>query len=527
MTSIDTASSTRWTRLARIDATGHAATRRQLGYLLRAFVRAVDASKIGEHRHGNLARELGNCLLPTALGATSAAQWFADLCDRFAVDAMAVSSDGGEARPLAVFFPASRELIEWHRLIAGPALGIDAVREAFRESPDLYATFATTRAADDPEDDEQIWRDLAAQPLAEHTAAPLDLPDPAKLIPTPLWAAILTTVAPLAHGADSKAGNVNLIRREPIIDPLTGRRVEVPLLAGNALRGQLRDLMMLRYLDLVGLTPEEIPPAMAHALLAGGSIESGADSVAIVLGVRRAWRSMCPPWDLIAGVVPGQPPMAGIFSTQDVVLVCRENAWRVHPYVARPGETVGDLAARLPPCDTLVTTRQSVRQAHRELEGAEGSQMLMQTEVLLAGAQMVHTFRYKPEATPSQLSGSCLADALDVIAHGGLTGARTSTAFGAFRTDGWHPRMGAAPLPDPQIYVDWTREHGDEIRAWLKAGGVPQGIQREERTTSTEAKAAAKKGASGKRGKAEAPPPAPEPDPVVTDAATGKQKALF
>lgn len=536
-TSSTTDTSARWTRLARIDATGIAATRRQLGYLLRSFARAVDPGRIGEHRHGNLARELGNCLLPLALGASSTAQWFADLCDRFAVDPMAISADGGEARPLAVFFPAERSLIEWHRLIAGPAMGLDALREAFRESPDLYATFAVARNADDPEDDERLWADLAAQPTAVHTAAPLDLPDPARVIRTPVWAAVLTLTAPLAHGADSKAGNVNLVRREAIVDPLTGRRVEVPFLAGNAFRGQLRDLMMLRFLDRLGLSPEEVRPDIAHAMLAGGTIESGADSVAVVLGVRRAWRAMCPPWDLIAGVIPGQPPMQGVLSVQDALLVCRENAWRLHPFIARPGESVADLAARLAPCDTLVTTRQSVRQAHRELEGAEGSQMIMQTEVLVAGAQLVHTLRYKPEASVGELTGACLADALETFAHGGLTGARSSTAFGAFVTEGWMPRHGAAPLPDAQVYLDWLRDHGDEVRAWLKAGCVPAGVVTEERVTSEEARAgaaargkAAGKGKAGKttKGAAVAPLPAEtEPDPVVTDAATGEQKALF
>ena len=43
-----------WTRLVRIDASGLAATRRCLGYLLRSLVRAVDKDRIGEHRLRNL-----------------------------------------------------------------------------------------------------------------------------------------------------------------------------------------------------------------------------------------------------------------------------------------------------------------------------------------------------------------------------------------------------------------------------------------------------------------------------------------
>lgn len=522
-----------WTRITRIETSGLSATRRLLGYLLRALARAVDAGRVGDHRARNLPAELGSCLLPLALGAPSTLAWFSDLCERFSVDPMALPSDGG-ARALAVFFPASREMIEWHRLLASPALALDALREALRESSDLYATFATARPAEDPEDDEQLWRDLAAQPVAQHVASPATLPDPTKLIPTPLFAAVLTALSPLAHGADTKSGNVNLVRREPVIDVLTGRRVEVPFLAGNAVRGQLRDLIMLRYLDLIGLSPEELPPAMAHALLAGGTIEQGADSLGIVLSVRRAWRANCPPFDLVAGVPPGQPPMAGVLSVQDALLVCRENAWRVHPYIARPGETPGDLAARLAPADTLVTTRQQVRLAHRELPGADGVQMLMQTEVLLAGVQLVHTLRFKPEATAGTLAGSCLADALDVLAHGGLTGARSSAAFGSFTTEGWLPRHGAMPLPDPQVYCDWIKSRRDDLRAWVLAGGYPHGEVSVERVTSEAARAAATggKGKAGRAGKGKAasvtaPPPAPEPDPTTTDPETGEQRPLF
>jgi hypothetical protein len=518
-----------WTLLTRLEVSGLGNTRRLLGYLLRAMVWAIDRDRIGKHRSDRLPAELGANLLPIALGASSTLQFFSDLCERFSVEPSAIPGPDG-TRSLMVFFRATRERIEWTRLLACPAMALDLVREALRESPELYATFATGRPSEDPEDDDRLWEDLAAQPAQTHVAHAADMPAPDRMIPTPLWAAVLTLTSPLAHGADSKSGNINLVRREPVVDPLTGRRSEVPFLAGNALRGQMRDLMMLRYLALLGLAPEEIPPGVAHALLAGGSIEAGADTLGVVLSVRRALRTNCPPFDLVAGCPPGQPPMAGILSVHDALLVCRENAWRLHPFLARPGETPAALAARLSPADTLVTTRQSIRQSHRELPGADGSQMIMQTEVILAGAQMVHALRYKPEGVRSELSGSCLADALEFLARGGLTGARTSSAFGTFVTEGWLPRHGAEPLPDASIYHEWIRSRRDELRAWVLAGAYPQGVVSVETGTSDDAKVAAGKGKAGRgRGKA-APAPAPvavEPDPVVTDESTGEQRPLF
>ena len=497
-----------WTRLVRIDSSGLAATRRCLAYLLRAVVRSVDGDRVGSHRVKNLPVELGNCLLPTALGASSTSQWFGDLCDRFGVDPMGVPGPDG-LRPLAVFFPAGREVIDWHRLLASPPMGLDAVRDALRsDGVDLYATFATARAGD-PAEDEQLFADLAAQPVALHTASPALLPDPTAVVPVPHYGALLTLTSPLAHGADSKAGNVNLVRREPAVDPLTGRRCLVPFLSGNAFRGQLRDVLAWRFLALLDLAPEDIPPGVAHTLFAGGSIEAGADTLDVVPSARRAMRRLCPPLDLVAGSLPGQGPATGCLAVADLTLVCRENAWLVLPVVGRPGETATDLAARLAPADTLVATRQSVRHAHRELDGAGGVQMLMQTETVMRGAQFTHALQWRTPFPPREVTAACLADALALVASGGLTGARTSAAFGAFVTNGWRPAAGAPALPAPAVYVDFLVHHRDEIRAWVLAGGrSPEAVT--DRGTSDSARAAARK-PRGKR-PVEASKVAPVPD---------------
>lgn len=497
-----------WTRIARIDAAGLAATRRLFAYLLRATVRAVDEDRIGKHRSRGLPVELGNCLLPLVLGASSTAQFFGDLCDRFAVDPMGVPGPDG-LRPLAVFFPASREVIDWHRLLASPALAIDAVRDALRsDGVDLYATFATARAGD-PAEDEQMFADLAAQPVALHVSSPALLPDPAAVVPVAHYAAILTLASPLAHGADSKSGNVNQVRREPAVDPLTGRRALVPFVSGNALRGQLRDLLALRFLSLIDLRPEDVPPRVAHTLLAGGSIDAGADTLDVVPSARRTMRRLCPMLDLVAGSLPGQGPATGVLSVADLTLVCRENAWHVLPYLGQPGEDARQLAARLAPADTLVATRQSTRHAHREIDGADGVQMLMQTEVVIRGAQFVHTLQWRTPFAPSPVTMACLADGLDLMARGGLTGARTSSAFGAFTTDGWRPH-GAASLPPPSVYLDHVATHRDEIRAWVLAGGrSTESVQDRGTSEGARAATATRKPVRGKKAPA---PPVPAPD---------------
>ena len=87
-----------------------------------------------------------------------------------------------------------------------------------------------------------------------------------------------TLQAPLAHGGDDKAGNATLFRRRLAMTP-DGKHLRYPYYAGNALRGQLRDLLADHFLQSLGLSTRRDKPAVNlwffHALYAGGVLEEG------------------------------------------------------------------------------------------------------------------------------------------------------------------------------------------------------------------------------------------------------------
>src|SRR5690606_17693372 len=127
--------------------------------------------------------------------------------------------------------------------------------------------------------------------------------------------------SPMHHGADQKSGNVQLFRRHAVFDPLTGKRAFVPFLSGNSIRGLWRDMVMGRWLQLLGLKASDLPTVRAHALLAGGAVAEGADGATVNNAVRRRARELCPPWDLLAGCTD-QQIMSGRARVSDATLVC-------------------------------------------------------------------------------------------------------------------------------------------------------------------------------------------------------------
>src|SRR5690606_39678566 len=61
----------------------------------------------------------------------------------------------------------------------------------------------------------------------------------------------VTCETPLAHGADQKAGNATIFRRMQVLTDEGG--VLLPYYSGNALRGQVRDLLADHFLRSLGL----------------------------------------------------------------------------------------------------------------------------------------------------------------------------------------------------------------------------------------------------------------------------------
>lgn len=435
-----------------------------LSYLLRSTVRAIDPARITEHRYKNLPRELADALIPLVVSERSPLGFFRALCERFQVDA-ADTSDEGSRWAIEVWLPEGR--VRWDHLLT--RIDYQDLSVIVHENPHFLATFATSPAVD-AELEAQCF-DAYPDPVSP-TSQTADMRSHG--LPVHSHVTTWTALTPVSHGADGKSGNVTMFRRQRSIDRLTGRLAVVPFIAGNAVRGMLRDLLFARFLHFVGVSPDELPAITAHAFFSGGNIEAGANTAIVDVATARKVRELIPPWDLFAGCMDNRAH-TGRVRIHDAVLVCRENAWLVWPHLA-PTMPLDEYAATLPVASELTQLRLGTRMAHRDLGDADGQQMIFNTEVILPGAQFMHSLQITGGITQaSPVTASCLADLLSHFAQVGVVGAQTSK-LGLIEFEPYRPR-GADPLPPPSLYLDFLAANREAIRAWLlkPADAAPPG----------------------------------------------------
>ncbi len=468
-----------------------------LAYLLRGLWRRVDWERIPAARRRNIGRELTDALVPLSVSERSTLGFVRAICTRFEID---VTGHGAACAKIPrSFVPAgiatvdhqdatdTHAIVRWD--VACTAIDFGALRISLNENPALFATFATEPEAEGEEAVFAVESRVAAGPTWTATL-------PAQMVTPRAFRTVWTLMSPLAHGHDEKHGNVILFRRERAVSPVTGEQYLAPFMSGNAVRGMWRDQIVGRMLNLLGMTAAELPPKRAHALLAGGSIEAGADSGHVDVAARRGARTNCPAWDLLAGCIDHQI-MRGLLRVHDATLVCRENAWKLHaqlqPTVDGRSLAIEEFSAALSPADDLTQLRLATRHAHKDLEGSDGSQMIFNTEVILAGAQWAHSFQIIGLDGVSELALSCMSDLLTEFRADAFVGAGNARGFGRIAFDAYASGAGEAPLPDPSIYQRWVSEHADEMRAWLM-GGASDGTTT---TTMHGVKATVAKGGKG------------------------------
>jgi len=262
-------------------------------------------------------------------------------------------------------------------------------------------------------------------------------------------------MTPLAHGSDQHAGNATLFRRCQVLAD-TGETMSLPHYAGNALRGQLRDLLADHYLSALGLSPSRASPPVQlwffHALYAGGVLEEGgAGEAKKIAGAHGAMniggiaelREMVPPLSLL-GVALGNRVLSGRCAVGDLRPACRE--WGT-------GETpVAELM------DWEYLTRRDDHEGRDEEDPHHG--MIATTEVLRAGTALHGGIDLHPHA--SELERSVVATGLALLADHGKLGGQSRRGFGqvAIERDD--------DLPRTDGYEKSLRDQREEVLAYLE-----------------------------------------------------------
>jgi len=274
-----------------------------------------------------------------------------------------------------------------------------------------------------------------------------------------LHAALL---APLGHGSDSKAGNATLFRRMTVLGA-KGTTMQLPYYSGNAVRGQVRDLLADHLTTSLGFAPRRDKPIWAlwffHSLYAGGALEQkgqqkkldaalGANGALRTDGIREL-RDMVPVLNLL-GAAMGNRIIGGHAQFGDLRPICRE--WG----------NGGTLSADELLCWLYLTRRED----HEEHE--EHSGMIATTECLRSGAEMEGGIDISDHT--SELSRAALGLGLRLLAERGYLGAQNRQGYGRCN-------ITVANAPDPAPYEKFLAEKKADIIAYLQSiGALTEGV---------------------------------------------------
>jgi hypothetical protein len=266
-------------------------------------------------------------------------------------------------------------------------------------------------------------------------------------------------LAPLAHGGDTKAGNATLFRRRHVITR-TGKVLDLPFYSGNAVRGQLRDILADHLLAALGLSTDRSKPALNlwffHALYAGGVLEErgGKARLDAALGnhgaIRtdgiRELRAMLPGLSLL-GAAMGNRILPGRLYVGDLRPRCLE--W---------GN--GDVPVHNLMEHVFLTRRDDYEGRQ---DGEEHAGMIATTETIKEGVELVGGIDVDTHA--SELERSALGVALATLVARGMLGAENRRGLGrvVITTDN---------TPDTAQYEQFLADNRNEILAYLAGLGA-------------------------------------------------------
>lgn len=261
-------------------------------------------------------------------------------------------------------------------------------------------------------------------------------------------------LAPLAHGDDTKAGNATLFRRQQVL-MADGSVRDMPIYAGNALRGQVRDALADHLFTTLGLKAPGKAPSISlpcfYLFYSGGALEeTGKDNKAEKElgrfgGVRtdgiRNFRNAFPGLSLL-GCAIGSRIIPGRVRFADLRPRCRE--WGT-----------GDIPeAEL--YDWQFLTRREDLEDHDK-----NNSMIAQTEVLKAGTWLDGGIDLSSHA--NELEASALATGLELIAANGYIGAESRRGFGKCEI-----KIGANGVETSEKYRNYLEENKDRLLAYMK-----------------------------------------------------------
>jgi hypothetical protein len=291
-------------------------------------------------------------------------------------------------------------------------------------------------------------------------------------------------VSPLAHGADTKAGNATLFRRMQVLSD-TNEILSLPFYSGNAVRGTLRDLLADHLLKSLGLYDEKRQMLCKlwffHTIFAGGCLEENSEQAKIFakkLGAAGATkgegiaelRKTLPMLSLL-GTALGNRVIEGRINSCDLRPLCQE--W------GNGEKPVAELF------EWTFLTRREDNESHAD---GENHSMIANTECLKAGTELIGGLDVRGRI--SDMEFDCLLFALELLKKKAVLGAESRRGMGKIELEYILTEQNG----DPARYEKYILENKDNILSYLDSigalvtSGEQDNIELEEKVKKTKKK---------------------------------------
>lgn len=258
--------------------------------------------------------------------------------------------------------------------------------------------------------------------------------------------------APISHGSDEDFGMEIRLRTLEMTVRENGDvyHESIPVISGNSLRGQLRDLLAKDFLDRLSGEGDvlEISDTLSNALYAGGSLERTAGAGKLNRRMIHNIRDHIPPLSLLGTAIEDQM-IEGRVDVGQLLPIATET----ESYTGREAEkSVFEFV------DKTFYTRQDDREGGRQ-EDEDAQQMKYDVQVLVPGTRLHHDLTLRSGHT--DLEAACLGHAIELFAERPRLGGMASRGHGTvdFEYD---------DLPDAEPYREWIAENRNDVRDFIE-----------------------------------------------------------
>ncbi|MBU1999467.1 MAG: hypothetical protein KKE64_08260 [Candidatus Omnitrophica bacterium] len=228
---------------------------------------------------------------------------------------------------------------------------------------------------------------------------------------------VITLRSPLSHGADEKMGTDTKFRRMTYM--VSGEPMDVPIISGNSIRGQMRRVAAMDFLERLGLAKEKLlTDSLYYMMFSGGALEKGAGKPYIDIGSKRQLREMMPFMSLFGGAIENQI-MAGKLEVDHAIPICSE---LIEYTNIEEKKSFWDMLEEI-----YYTRRDDLEEKSGEVKT---QQMKYTTECLSAGTRLLHGFTLN---YVNEVEEACFYNALRLWIEKDSIGGLSAIGHGRFR----------------------------------------------------------------------------------------------